>query len=43
MEVRYSSSLPAPDGRLVHRSGCVFLNPTRPVMELIDSFNPVEG
>jgi hypothetical protein len=39
LEVRYSTSCTLPDGRTAHRSGCVFLNPTRPVSELIAAFN----
>ena len=40
LEVRYSTSLSLPDGRIAHRSGCVFLNPNLEVGELIASFNP---
>ena len=38
LEVRYSSPVVLADGSHAHRSGCVFLNPTREVMELIESF-----
>ena len=36
--VRYSTPVVLEDGSHAHRSGCVFLNPAREVMELIDSF-----
>ena len=39
LEVRYSTSVTLADGRVAHRSGCMFLNPTLPVSELIASFN----
>lgn len=39
LEVRYSTSVNLPEGRIAHRSGCVFLNPTRAVSELIAEFN----
>lgn len=39
LEVRYSTSVDLPDGRVAHRSGCVFLNPTLTVSELIAEFN----
>lgn len=39
LEVRYSSAVELPTGGHVHRSGCVILNPTRRVMELIEAFN----
>lgn len=39
LEVRYSTSVEQPGGGYAHRSGCVFLNPTRQVIELIESFN----
>jgi len=40
LEVRYSTPVVLADGSHAHRSGCVFLNPTREVMELIASFTP---
>ncbi|MBI2961599.1 MAG: flagellar brake protein [Betaproteobacteria bacterium] len=43
LEVRYSTPLVLADGTHAHRSGCVFLNPTREVMELIESFSPAAG
>ncbi len=39
LEVRYSTSITLPDGRTAHRSGCLFLNPTRTVTDLIAEFN----
>lgn len=39
LEVRYSTAMEMPTGGYVHRSGCVILNPTRRVMELIEEFN----
>lgn len=39
LEVRYSTSVNLPDGKVAHRSGCVFLNPTRTVTDLIAEFN----
>lgn len=39
LEVRYSTGIELPTGGYAHRSGCIFLNPTRRVMELIDAFN----
>lgn len=39
LEVRYSTSVPLPNGGYAHRSGCLFLNPTRRVTELIEAFN----
>lgn len=42
LEVRYSTPVVLADGSHAHRSGCVFLNPTREVMELIASFAPKE-
>jgi len=39
LEVRYSTSVPMPTGGYAHRSGCIFLNPTRRVTELIEAFN----
>jgi hypothetical protein len=38
LAVRYSTPVVLDDGSHAHRSGCVFLNPTREVMELIESF-----
>jgi c-di-GMP-binding flagellar brake protein YcgR len=43
LEVRYSSPVVLADGSHAHRSGCVFLNPTKEVMELIESFLPADG
>jgi len=42
LEVRYSTAVTRPDGEHAHRSGCVFLNPTREVMDMIDSLVPSE-
>ena len=38
LEVRYSKPVLLPNGQRAHRSGCVFLNPTREITELIESF-----
>ena len=38
LTVRYSTPVVLDDGSHAHRSGCVFLNPTREVMDLIESF-----
>lgn len=38
LEVRYSKPVLLANGQRAHRSGCVFLNPTREITELIDSF-----
>lgn len=43
LEVRYSSPVVLADGSHARRSGCVFLNPTKEVMELIESFLPADG
>ena len=43
LTVRYSTPVVLDDGSHAHRSGCVFLNPTREVMELIDSFPREDG
>ena len=43
LEVRYSTPVVLADGSHAHRSGCVFLNPTREVMDLIASFAADEG
>lgn len=43
LEVRYSTPVVLADGSHAHRSGCVFLNPTREVMDLIASFAPAGG
>ncbi len=43
LAVRYSTPVVLDDGSHAHRSGCVFLNPTREVMELIESFFRAEG
>ncbi len=40
LEVRYSAPVVLADGSHAHRSGCVFLNPTREVTDLIASFAP---
>ena len=39
LEVRYSKPVLLPNGQRAHRSGCVFLNPTREITELIESFS----
>jgi len=39
LEVRHSMPVVLPDGRHAYRSGCVFLNPTRAVGDVIDFFN----
>lgn len=39
LEVRYSKPVLLPSGQRAHRSGCVFLNPTREITELIESFS----
>jgi c-di-GMP-binding flagellar brake protein YcgR len=38
LEVRYSKPVLLANGQRAHRSGCVFLNPTREITELIESF-----
>ena len=38
LAVRYTTPVVLDGGSHAHRSGCVFLNPTREVMELIESF-----
>ena len=43
LTVRYSTPVVLDDGSHAHRSGCVFLNPTREVMELIESFLRADG
>lgn len=43
LEVRYTTPVVLDDGSHFHRSGCVFLNPTREVMELIESFLRAPG
>ena len=43
LAVRYSTPVVLDDGSHAHRSGCVFLNPTREVMELIESFLRAAG
>ena len=43
LAVRYSTPVVLNDGSHSHRSGCVFLNPTREVMELIESFLGPDG
>ena len=43
LEVRYTRPVLQPDGRHANRSGCVFLNPTREIAELIDAFNAGTG
>ena len=43
LTVRYSTPVVLDDGSHAHRSGCVFLNPTREVMELIESFCRADG
>ena len=43
LAVRYSMAVVLDDGTHAHRSGCVFLNPTREVMELIESFLRADG
>lgn len=43
LEVRYTNPVVLDDGSHAHRSGCVFLNPTKEVMELIDSFLRADG
>ena len=43
LAVRYSTPVVLHDGSHAHRSGCVFLNPTREVTELIESFLGADG
>lgn len=43
LEVRYSKPVLLPNGQRAHRSGCVFLNPTREIAELIESFSEKRG
>jgi c-di-GMP-binding flagellar brake protein YcgR len=43
LEVRYSKPVLLPNGQRAHRSGCVFLNPTREIAELIASFGTSTG
>jgi len=43
LAVRYTTPVVLDDGSHAHRSGCVFLNPTREVMELIESFLGSDG
>ena len=40
LEVRYTKPVMLDGGHPANRSGCRFLNPTRRITELIDSFNP---
>ena len=43
LEVRYSKPVLLANGQGAHRSGCVFLNPTREIAELIESFSEKRG
>jgi len=43
LEVRHSTPVALDNRSHAHRSGCVFLNPTREVMELIESFLRADG